>query len=134
MRLLPKPRARRVALIAAGAAVALVVGAAAVLGPTPAAAQPSDFFDCAYPYVCLYKVGNDSLWHKTGQFRDVTPGWQYLTVSKGAQTLVNTRHDDVVYAKHVDGTVGCFPPDNIRGGEIAPIIAIRISWSATCSQ
>jgi hypothetical protein len=118
-------------LIGAVTAV-LTTAAVGALAGTPASADSSDFTDCAYPYVCLYKVGDDSLWHKTGQFRDVTAEWQNLTVSRGAQTLVNTRHDDVVYVKHVDGSVGCFPAENDRGGEIAPIIAIRISWSGNC--
>src|SRR5689334_20779086 len=94
----------RTLMITAGAVVT-AVAAAGVLAP-PAEAS-SDFADCPYPYVCLYKW-DDSGWHRTGQLRDFTAGWQYLTVSRGAQTLVNTRHDDVVYVKHVDGVIGCF--------------------------
>jgi hypothetical protein len=101
-----------------------------VVSASPAGA--SDFADCAYPYVCLYKWDDQIGWHKTGQFQQFTRGWQQLTVSYGAQVLVNTRHDDVVYALHFGGAVGCFPPDNPRGGEIAPIIAIRIDPSPDC--
>jgi hypothetical protein len=116
------------------AAIPAVTTAVAV-GMTPAAATPSessDFSDCAYPYVCLYKW-DGSGWHKTGQFRQFTRGWQYLTVSYGAQELVNTRHDDVVYVLHTDGLRGCFPPNNPRDGEIAPIAAIRIDPSSVCT-
>lgn len=64
--------------------------------------------------------------------RNVTGSWQYLTRSRGARIIVNTRHNDVVYVLHTGGTIGCFPPDHAAAGEIAPIIAIRISPSPVC--
>src|SRR4051812_43021424 len=121
---------RRNNKIIAGAAVAITATAAVGTLALPAQAS-SDLDDCPYPYVCLYKW-DDTGWQRTGQFRQITSYWQYLTVSRGAQAVVNTRHDDVVYVIHLDGTVGCFPPRNPRGGEIAPVIAIRISSSDTC--
>ena len=116
-----KARVRRLFLRASliGSASALAFGVIA----NPAQALES----CSYPYVCLYNMDG----HRLGKFRDVTAGWQHLSLSRGATYGWNTRHDDVLYVRYSDGIVSCFPPNNqfIFSGLVTDI---RISWSSVC--
>jgi hypothetical protein len=108
---------------------ALLVSASAltVIKAEPASALPG----CAYPYVCLYKLASDGSTVKTGQFRDFTTGWQWLTISKGAMWGWNTRHDDVLRVLYSGGVVSCFP-SNSQFAFSGYVLAIRIDPSPTC--
>ncbi len=61
--------------------------------------------DCPYPYVCFYQ-GNS----KTGQYKDVTSGYQSVGRSSSATSIYNSRNDDVVYVRYSDGLVVCARP------------------------
>ncbi|MGH3910374.1 MAG: hypothetical protein ACRDRM_06045, partial [Pseudonocardiaceae bacterium] len=59
---------------------------------------------CGYPYVCFFDHG------LTGGFQDYTDDFQRLIDSHGADTMVNSRHDDVVWLHWTDGHVECTEP------------------------
>ncbi|MGH3794058.1 MAG: helix-turn-helix domain-containing protein [Pseudonocardiaceae bacterium] len=67
-------------------------------------APPADSTACTYPYVCFFDHG------LTGSFRDYTDDFQRLTDSRGADTMVNSRRDDVVWLHWTDGHVECTEP------------------------
>lgn len=127
---------RRLAL-AAGLLPSLGVVFFANAGTAQATAMPG----CAYPYVCILN-GNGA---KTGQFRDFTSGWQWLTASRGDWTVQNTRDDDVVYVlryhpawssgpikEPASYSTGCVSPNNTTTFDGGEIVAIRIDASSTC--
>lgn len=109
-----------------------------LVGPNvvaPAAYVEDAQSDCAYPYVCLYNFGKDGYGHKTGQFRDFTSGWQYLTKSRGDWFIVNTRNDDVVRTlRNMGGTqmIGCVGPNKSGTFEGGGLVAIRIDPASSC--
>jgi len=108
-----------------GAAVgALMVSGAMIGAATPASAEET----CPYPYVCFY----NSSGHITGEFRDVTSYWQWLTSSKGAYMGRNTRHDDIVFYHFTNGQVICSPPETTYYFNSWVVDAVRIDWASTC--
>lgn len=107
---------------ALGISVALVV-------PFTADAATSG---CGYPSVCLYRGSTNTA--PTGRFRQVTSGWQWLGASRGTTSVVNTRHDDVVYLLTTKNKTICVRP-GATGGLIpgaGGFKAVRISWSSRC--
>jgi hypothetical protein len=114
---------KRLALSVAAAAV----GSGLAFAPLASAAPQSAADDCPYPYVCFYKGST-----KTGSFKDVTSGWQNLGASKGATTMVNTRHDDIVYTHFTNGETWCTPPNNTTTFNSWVVDKIRISSASSC--
>ncbi|MER7145193.1 hypothetical protein [Streptomyces xanthochromogenes] len=111
-----------VAAVAVGSGLAFAPLASAA--PQSAAAAAAG---CSYPYVCFYKGAT-----KTGSFQDVTSGWQNLGTSKGADRMVNTRHDDVVYTHFTNGQTHCTPPNTTTVFNSWVVDKIRISSSSSC--
>ncbi|MHC0432167.1 hypothetical protein ACX6XY_18560 [Streptomyces sp. O3] len=107
-------------------ALALAAGLGAATA-TPAQAAPTD---CPYPYVCFYASGS-----KTGQYQDVTSYYQSVnSASRNANTLYNTRNDDVAYVLYSNGSSKCVWPKSHMDISNYPhqVTGIKISWSATC--
>ncbi|MFJ9343023.1 hypothetical protein ACIRP0_27555 [Streptomyces sp. NPDC101733] len=105
-------------------AAALLAGAITALAGPAAAAT-----DCGYPYVCFYIGESDA-----GRFKDVTSGWQNLTVSRGAEYADNHRHDDGALLHFTNGRTYCLKP----GGHavLAPmgtVDKLRITDSPQCA-
>ncbi len=115
----------RKSLAVSVAAVAVSSGLA--FAPMASAAPQSAAAGCSYPYVCFYKGST-----KTGQFKDVTSGWQNLGSSKGATKMLNTRHDDVVYTHFTNGKTHCTPPGNVTTFNSWVVDKVRISSAASC--
>ncbi|MEW2067470.1 hypothetical protein [Streptomyces sp. NPDC007346] len=111
---------------AAAGALALAAGLVTASATDAEAAVPA----CPYPYVCFY----DSKGAKTGQFQDVTSGYQSVGSSSGAARVYNTRNDDVAHIRYSDGYVRCIKPKQNVGISRAStkITGIKISWSASC--
>ncbi|MEU2154843.1 hypothetical protein ABZ532_07440 [Streptomyces sp. NPDC019396] len=117
---------KRIVLAVAAAAI----GAGLSLAPTAGASSQSDAglqASCNWPYVCFYKGST-----KTGQFKDVTSGWQNLGASKGADRMVNTRRDDIVYTHFTNGNTWCTPPENTTYFNSWVVDKIRISSASSC--
>ncbi|MFC4468972.1 hypothetical protein ACFPH6_31380 [Streptomyces xiangluensis] len=114
---------RRLALSVA----AMAVGSGLAFAPQASAAPQAADASCPYPYVCFYKGST-----KTGQFKDVTSGWQNLGASKGATTMVNTRRDDIVYTHFTNGETWCTPPLNTTTFNSWVVDKIRISSASSC--
>ncbi|MER6768329.1 hypothetical protein ABT013_00695 [Streptomyces bacillaris] len=113
-------------LTGAAGVLALTAGLG-VAGTAPAQAAPKD---CPYPYVCFYQ-GNG----KTGQYKDVTSGYQSVGRSSSATSIYNSRNDDVVYVRYSDGLVVCAPPKkqlNLSRYPAKSITGVRISSSPKC--
>ncbi|MGW2863248.1 hypothetical protein [Streptomyces sp. NPDC001205] len=111
-------------------AVAGAVAAAAVLlaPASSASAATSSGFDCGYPYVCFY-VGEDGV----GKFKDITSGWQTLTRSRGAEYVVNTRHDDGALLHFTNGRTTCVKRGaTLYAPSIGTVDKLRITDSAQC--
>ncbi|GAA2597804.1 hypothetical protein GCM10010424_54550 [Streptomyces lienomycini] len=107
---------------------AVAVGSGLAFAPTASAApQSAAAAGCAYPYVCFYKGSA-----KTGQFKDVTSGWQSLGSSKGATKMVNTRHDDIVYTHFTNGKTHCTPPGYVTTFGSWVVDKVRISSASSC--
>jgi hypothetical protein len=125
-------------MIVVAGGLAVLLGASLIAGSGPAGAAvvaraSGGRLGCSYPPVCLYKGYGFS--QPTGQFRDVTSGWQYLSRSQGATGFVNTRHDDVAYLLTSSGKTMCVRPGTNGGlipGSGVTIRAIRISYSSQC--
>ncbi|MFG2723295.1 hypothetical protein ACGFW5_34105 [Streptomyces sp. NPDC048416] len=114
---------KRLALSAA----VVAVGTGLAFAPTASAAPRSAAAGCSYPYVCFYKGAT-----KTGSFKDVTSGWQNLGSSKGATSMVNTRHDDVVYTHFTNGKTYCTSPGVTTAFNSWVVDKVRISSSSSC--
>ncbi|WP_236243635.1 hypothetical protein [Streptomyces sp. CC228A] len=108
-------------------AAALAVGSGLAFAPLASAAPQAAAAGCAYPYVCFYKGST-----KTGQFKDVTSGWQSLGASKGATSMVNTRRDDVVYTHFTNGKTWCTPPKTTTTFNSWVVDKVRISSASRC--
>ncbi|MFE7664683.1 hypothetical protein ACWIG3_21515 [Streptomyces celluloflavus] len=106
---------------------AVAVGSGLAFAPLASAAPQSVAAGCSYPYVCFYKGST-----KTGQFKDVTSGWQGLGASKGATTMVNTRHDDIVYTHFTNGKTWCTRPGYTTTFNSWVVDKIRISSASSC--
>ncbi len=106
---------------------AVAVGSGLAFAPLASAATQSAAAGCSYPYVCFYKGST-----KTGQYKDVTSGWQNLGNSKGATTMVNTRHDDVVYTHFTNGRTHCTPPETTTTFNSWVVDKVRISSASSC--
>jgi hypothetical protein len=118
---------------------AILVGMALSAGSLALAAAPADaapktplpYYNCAYPYVCLYNDTMDIVL----RYRDVTTGWQAFNGANVYYAL-NTRNDDVAYIRYTDGSEGCLPAGDpmavydIR--EYGVPNGIRIDTSAVC--
>ncbi|MGW1870028.1 hypothetical protein ACWCPS_31355 [Streptomyces mauvecolor] len=111
------------------AAAGVLAAATVPLTPAPSAsASPSPGFDCGYPYVCFY-VGEDGV----GKFKDITSGWQTLTRSRGAEYVVNTRHDDGALLHFTNGRTACVKPGaTLHAPSIGTVDKLRITDSAQC--
>ncbi|KOV61513.1 hypothetical protein [Streptomyces sp. MMG1121] len=107
------------------AAVAFSSGLA--FAPMASAAPKAATAACPYPYVCFYKGST-----KTGSFKDVTSSWQNLGASKGASSMVNTRHDDIVYTHFTNGKTYCTPPSSTTTFNSWVVDKVRISSAASC--
>ncbi|MFJ2743649.1 hypothetical protein ACIO3O_28815 [Streptomyces sp. NPDC087440] len=120
---------KRFALTAAAAAVGTGLAFAPMASAATSASSASQAAaaSCAYPYVCFYKGST-----KTGQFKDVTSGWQSLGSSKGATKMVNTRNDDVVYTHFTNGETWCTKPGYETTFNSWVVDKIRISSASTC--
>ncbi|MFE1590670.1 hypothetical protein [Streptomyces sp. NPDC059402] len=117
----------------------LVVASAAVglgltLAPTASAAgqhqsgEVSVQASCNWPYVCFYKGST-----KTGQFKDVTSGYQDLRSSRGATKVVNTRNDDAVLLRRASGGPLCILPNyTVDLRPWGTVTGIRILNTSTC--
>jgi hypothetical protein len=117
----------------------VLAGAALCAGSLALAAAPADaaprtplpYYNCGYPYVCLYNSTVDIV----VKFRDVTSGWQSFDGTNVYYGL-NTRKDDVAYIRYTDGGEGCLPAGDpmalydIR--EYGVPNGIRIDTSAVC--
>ncbi|MBM7167623.1 hypothetical protein JQK87_04220 [Streptomyces sp. G44] len=122
---------RKHALLAvATAAVALGM----TITPTASAAgqqqsgEVSAQASCNWPYVCFYKGST-----KTGQFKDVTSGYQDLQGSRGATKVVNTRNDDAVLLRRASGGPLCILPNyTVDLRPYGTVTGIRILNTATC--
>ncbi|MEU8363190.1 hypothetical protein AB0C27_44970 [Nonomuraea sp. NPDC048882] len=112
----------------------LVVASSAALNLlSPGVSRAAGLPACAYPYVCFYRMLDDSSVVKTGQLRDFTRGWQRLGVSRGAIYGWNTRRDDVLRVLYSSGFVSCYPPNRIFGFT-GIATAVRIDPSPTCEN
>lgn len=110
------------------AAVAAVLAAGVLVAPAPASASARS--GCGYPYVCIYRGPQTG--RPSGRYRDVTRGWQWFSRSRGATSVVNTRHDDVAYLLTSNGNVICVPPRTAGSVWSGVLRAIRISYRSHC--
>ncbi|MBD0742408.1 hypothetical protein BG418_13085 [Streptomyces sp. CBMA152] len=107
----------------------LVAAAGALMAPaSSASAAPAQGLACDYPYVCFY-VGEGGV----GKFKDITPGWQTLTRSRGAEYVVNTRHDDGALLHFTNGRTACVGPGaTLHAPSIGTVDKLRITDSPQC--
>jgi hypothetical protein len=123
--------ARKLGTIAAGAALS---GGALAVAAAPAHATPRTpvpYYNCTYPYVCLYNDVVDTVL----KYRDITPGWQSFTRTDVYYGL-NTRNDDVAYIRYTNGKSACIPSGDPMAlydlREYGVPNGIRIDSSAVC--
>ncbi|GGU29519.1 hypothetical protein [Streptomyces violascens] len=111
------------------AAAGVLAAAATLMAPaSSASAAPTPGFECGYPYVCFYD-GEDGV----GKFKDITSGWQTLTRSRGAEYVVNTRHDDGALLHFSNGRTTCVKPGaTLYAPSIGAVDKLRITDSAQC--
>ena len=112
---------------AVAAAFTATLAAGALVAPGAAEASSNG---CDYPRVCLY--AGVQMTRPIARFRDVTPGWQWLNHSFGANAFRNTRHDDVAYLLTTTGQTICVRPGATGGLMSGGVTAIRISYRSTC--
>ncbi|CAM5274523.1 hypothetical protein STENM327S_06571 [Streptomyces tendae] len=117
-------------LVVASAAVGLglALAPAASAAGRQQASEVSAQASCNWPYVCFYKGST-----KTGQFKDVTSGYQNLQGSRGATKVVNTRNDDAVLLRRSSGGPLCILPNyTIDLRSWGTVTGIRILNTSTC--
>lgn len=124
--------ARTLATVIAGSALSAGSLALAAAPAHAAPKTPLPWFDCKYPYACVYNSDVDII----GRYQDVTSGFQSIT-STGVYYALNTRNDDVVYIRFTNGDVVCLPANDKSLWYLRDIgipNGIRISSSDTCGS
>ncbi|MFE7465971.1 hypothetical protein ACFU6R_17945 [Streptomyces sp. NPDC057499] len=115
----------------AAAVAALTLNLTAPASPAQAA-----FNGCPYPYVCVWNnmAGEGA---PVAMYRDITDYFQSVA-PRSPFSVLNTRHDDVVYVRTVSGsnqTTVCLTSDaeiyNVMSGTTT-ITGIRISDNSHC--
>jgi hypothetical protein len=123
--------ARGIATIVAGAALSAGSLALAAAPADAAPKTPLPYFNCSYPYVCLYNSTMDIVL----KYRDVTSEWQRFSRTDVYYGL-NTRKDDVAYILYSDASEACLPAGdpmavyNLR--QYGTPVGIRIDTSSAC--
>jgi hypothetical protein len=115
-------------------AVAAVSGGTLALAVAPADAAPRTpvpYYNCTYPYVCLYNQTMDIVL----KYRDFTSTWQSFT-TPDVYFGLNTRNDDIAYIRYTNGKVACIPSGNPMAvydlRALGTPNGIRIDTSPTC--
>jgi hypothetical protein len=130
---MPSKMTRTLGTMVAGAV--LSGGALAITATSADAAPrtPVPYYDCTYPYVCLYNNVMDIVL----RYRDVTLDWQPFSRTDVYYGL-NTRNDDVAYIRYVGGKVYCMPSgDNMQVYNLRQYgtpNGIRIDTSPVCED
>jgi hypothetical protein len=115
------------------AAAALSGGAVAVAAAPAHAAPltPVPYYNCTYPYVCLYNQVVDTVL----KYRDFTTGWQSFSRTD-VYYAVNTRNDDTAFIRYTSGYTVCIPSGNPSAiyelREFGTPNGIRIDTNPTC--
>jgi len=100
---MPATMARKAGAMAAVAAMAGGTLALAAGSASAAPRTPVPYYNCTYPYVCLY---NDTV-DIVARYRDVTSGFQ--SVPSNVYYGLNTRNDDIAFIRYTDGSQACLP-------------------------
>ncbi|MCW2865607.1 MAG: hypothetical protein JWP48_7315 [Actinoallomurus sp.] len=115
-------------------AVAALSGGAVAVAAAPAHAAPRTpvpYYNCTYPYVCLYNQVVDTVL----KYRDFTTGWQSFSRTD-VYFAVNTRNDDTAYIRYTNGDTACIPSGNPRAiydlREFGTPNGIRIDTNPNC--